>query len=227
MFSNAFQEGSQGVELLSNSGTNPSLGWKISANIHRVYDKSSKGFIYLLDKPKSATLQLQHPNGLGLIQRFLIFQLKVSHLQPLNLEIIFVDQKQLRRRIHVSSSFSQFESHELHAQVPFSFVADDAAWISLVMDLELLSRTCFTNCYFTSLDYICIRPNCKVRKIFTLPSSSQLDAAASSLDTPAPLNCPPQLDFPIGVVTSGMQVSVFIRWLMLAVYLSCIELASF
>ena len=88
MYSASYQLGKQVIELLSNAGTNPSAGWKMTPNVHRVYDKSCKGYVYLLEKAKNASLSLHHP---------IFMKLNIDSIQDfLNLSsIIYLEKNQI------------------------------------------------------------------------------------------------------------------------------------
>lgn len=198
MFSHVFQNGEAGVEIFSASGKSPGSGWKVSSTIHRVYDRTVKGFVYLIDKPSTATMQIPENNRdhLGLTQRYLIVQMRPSSAKIFTLEINLLERGGQRHRFHLSSKFRQFEIKALHAQIPVDLQTSEAVWLNVILDLTSLCSNFFKTSY-ASVESICIHPCCRVRKVFTLP---QIDITDTFL-------CPPLFEFPSGTPTAW-QVTI-------------------
>lgn len=174
MFSHAFQGAGLGVEIFSSSGKDPAKLWKCTRNVHRVYDRTVKGFVFLLEKGMSTQMSIPpEPSRevLGLTQPVLVLQLRLSPSKHVSFEIIVLDNKGTRRRMHLSSTFREFECNDLHIQIPLCFEKEER-WVNLVLDLDAIIGSCFRGLKFQSILFISIKPVCRVRKIFTLYQES-------------------------------------------------------
>lgn len=190
MFSHAFQGGGLGVEVFSSSGKNPAQLWKVTRNVHRVYDRTVKGFVFLLEKGVSTSMSIPSDPSretLGLVQPLLVLQLRLSPSKHTSLELILLDDKGNRRRMHLSSTFRELECNDLHVQIPLRFEKEDR-WVNLILDLDAIIGNCFRGYKFQSILYICLKPVCRVRKIFTL----------YQVDKRVRINIPAIYSFPAG-----------------------------
>lgn len=173
MFSHHYQSGGLGVELFSSAGKEPGKKWKLTQNVHRVYDKTIKGFVFLLEK--GSTTQMCIPpdsrESLGITQALLVLQLRLAPGKHIGFEIIAVDDKGIRRRMYLSSTFRDVECNDLHIQLPLALETSDN-WINLIIDINAIISNCFRGHRFQSIEYICIKPVCRIRKIFSIPAST-------------------------------------------------------
>ena len=170
MFSHTFQGNGLGVEIFSSAGRDPGKQWKCTRNVHRVYDRTVKGFVFLLEKGTQTQMSIppEAPKQLlGLVQPLLCLQLRLAKGKHVGLELAVMDDKGNRRRLHLSSIFRDLEVNDLHAQIPLQFEREER-WINLLIDLDEVIRTCFRGYTYQSLQYICLKPVCRVRKVFTL-----------------------------------------------------------
>ena len=193
MYSHIFQTGDVGVEVLTASGKAPAKDWKIQGGVHRVYDKTTKGFVFLMEKGINTRFQspANSADTLGLIQPMLVFQIKGFTSKPLGIEIVILDQKSQRRRLHFSTKFKVILCSDLHSQIPLIFTHSDQ-WNNLIFDLKNLTSTLFNNIRFASIDSINITPACKIRKIFTLPLHVVEESGGVIPET---FQYPPQTEF--------------------------------
>lgn len=190
MFSHAFQGGGLGVEIFSSSGKDPAKLWKCTRNVHRVYDRTVKGFVFLLEKGTATQMNIPpEPSRelLGLVQPVLVLQLRLSPSKHTSLEVIILDDKGNKRRMHLSSTFREFECNDLHIQIPLRFEKEDR-WVNLVLDLDEIIGNCFRGHKVQNIMYICIKPVCRVRKVFTLFQA----------DRSARISIPAMYEFPTG-----------------------------
>lgn len=192
MFSHTFQGGGLGVEVFSSSGKEPAKLWKCTQHIHRVYDRTVKGFVYLLEK--GATTQMSIPadpsrDTLGLVHPILVLQLRLQSGKHVGVELIVLDDKGNKRRLHLSSTFREIVCNELHVQFPLNFESDER-WMNVVLDLDGLVRSCYRGFRFHGIAYIALKPVCRVRKVFTLYQS----------DRNSRISIPAMYDFPSGTV---------------------------
>jgi hypothetical protein len=134
------------------------------------YFALSLGFVFLLEKGTSTSMSIPPDPSretLGLVQPVLVLQLRLSPSKHTSLELIVLDDKGNRRRMHLSSTFREFECNDLHIQIPLRFEKEDR-WVNLVLDLDAIIRNCFRGHKFQSILYISLKPVCRLRKVFTL-----------------------------------------------------------
>jgi hypothetical protein len=170
MFSHLFQTGEMGIEILTASGKTPGKDWKMQGGVHRVYDRTIKGFTFLMEKGMNTFIECpsKSTDTLGLIQQYIVFQLRCNVSKPISIEIIVLDNKNNRRRLHFSSKFHDVSPNELHAQLPLKLVHPDK-WNNIIIDLKYLISYLYPNYKYNSIDALSITPVCRLRKIFTLP----------------------------------------------------------
>jgi hypothetical protein len=147
-------QGGTFVELLTPQGQNPLANWKIANGkqtaVQKVYDKDIKGYLFSCTGGGGVRLQIPkddaggsvgskattHASSLGLVHPFLVLQVFIPQgPQPFILELGVMDSSGVRRRVIVSSSFSELKSTALHGQVPFAPASKDA-WVNLVIPLS-------------------------------------------------------------------------------------------
>lgn len=202
MFSQVYQSGDAGVEVFSASGKSPGRQWKVSSSVHKVYDKTVKGFVFLLDKKSStpnALMQIPTTPGkdnLGLIQRYLVFQIRSQSKKPLTIEICVLSRKDKlqRYRLHMSSKFRSIEVNQLHAQIPIGLFLKPDTWTHFIVDVSSLTSLFFKNNDFGSIDSIGLHSGCRLRKVFTLPRINDPSKASDMFW----FHCPYNFDFPAG-----------------------------
>ncbi len=178
MFSNAYQTGSQGVEIY-----NPSMNIKDLKHIklcnsnstdEKLYDKTIRGFVYPLDSSNSAIIS-PDPAGksltLGLIQSFFVLQLKLSQDKEFSFEIVVLNADKQKRRLHFSTVFRKIEKTDLHLQFPLN-KSEFQEWKNFVIDVKTLFEFYYSTMKFQSIASFHIKSYCNIRKIFTLPALS-------------------------------------------------------
>lgn len=189
-----------GVEVFSSAGKDPGRQWKVSQNIHRVYDRSVKGFVFLLEKGATTNMSIPPAEGkelLGLIQPLLVFQVRLQPGKHFGFDVVVQDDKGNKRRLYFSSTFRDFENHGLHVQVPLAIDALDG-WINMIVDLGMLMHLCFRGSHLHSILSISLKPVCRVRRIFTMPYSN-----SSGTSDGGAINIPAMFDFPAGTEFSN------------------------
>uniref|UniRef100_A0A8C6UZG2 Zgc:162324 n=1 Tax=Neogobius melanostomus TaxID=47308 RepID=A0A8C6UZG2_9GOBI len=163
MFKNDYQGGAV-VEIFCAQGKDPVAKWKLSGGtIHKEYNKEIKGFVYCLEG-SSQTVKMQMPrNGkmsLGLLQRFLVFQVNVPHDRDFSIELMVTDTAHLKRRLYLSTVHKELSTTLWHAKIPL--------WSTLCIDLVSFTRKLFKDAAFVSLDGITVFANCSIRRLFTM-----------------------------------------------------------
>ena len=189
-----YQSGKAGIEIFSPSGSDPlkCLKVKNESRVQRIYERSVKGYVLSLEQESSAT-SVECPrstkNTLGIIQPYLVFQLKFFRDKSFSLELVVLDNSRQRRRLYLSTNFKDFDANALQARLAFTPQAYDE-WQNVVLDLKSLTAYCFPGCTFESISSFTLHPACVLRKIFSLPFGF--------FDN-NPCQLPPQLDYPVGV----------------------------
>lgn len=189
MFASHFQ-GGPAVEVFTTKGKNPLEKWKVfggSKNVSRVYDKSSKGYIYEVGGTQTK-IQLpadDRKHTLRLQQPYLLFQVRVPLGKSFGVELGFHDAFGTRRRILLSTAFKETRQTPLHTRVPLPVTVRNG-WLNICLDLPDLVATNFQGQAFNSLDFISISAWCSLRKIFTLKNPPQDSLNPTSEAQPIP-----------------------------------------
>ena len=206
MFGQTYQGGSS-VEVFSPVGRDPTARWRLSSQKHirKKYDKEVKGFIYDIGGSTQAKMALPRDDRgtLGLVQPFLVLQLKLPLTRAFSFEICIRGVKSSRpSRILMSTSFKDASVTSLHMQLPLKIVRR-GVWTNLVVDMASLADAIF-GFPFRSLDSLAVRGNCKLRRVVTVrapPEDDSGDAGTLGWVSPyavtAPL--PRPIEFPSGV----------------------------
>jgi hypothetical protein len=221
MFSTVYQKGENGVEVFSPSGSGDPLKGTFSvtneSSIVKQYNRNIKGYCIQMES-ESATTKLSCPNSkhyssLALTQPLLCLQLSLPSFpgKAFSLQLSIYDHNHQRKRFHFSTNFisqsmnSQVDS-VLSVKLPWPshlqcFPDKDEddnpdleRWITYVLNLQELCSSCFPLSTFSSLDSFILHPSCKLRKIFTLPSSALFPS--SDGDGKPIVNIPPTFAFP-------------------------------
>ncbi|KXZ42223.1 hypothetical protein GPECTOR_179g246 [Gonium pectorale] len=200
MFAAEYQGGTH-VEVLGTQGQNPLAQWKVSGpqkGIQKVYDKALKGYVFVASGGCRLALPRDERAALGLTQPHLLLQLEVGVGVPFSLELGLTDAGGTRRRVILSSSFSELKSTPLHCQVPFAAVPREL-WLNLVLPLADLAAVLFrpggpgggggggggggtgaagggggAATAFRSLDSLQLAGTCRLRRIATLRDMPQM-----------------------------------------------------
>ncbi|XP_062419763.1 uncharacterized protein C3orf67 homolog isoform X2 [Pungitius pungitius] len=204
MFRTNYQGGAV-VEVFSGQGKDPVAKWKLCggpSDIHKEYNREVKGFVYCLEG-RSRPVKMQMPenakSSLGLLQRFLVLQVKIPQFKDFSVELVITDLEHLKRRLHISTVHKELSATLLHARIPFVGLKR-SIWSNLCIDLESFSGELFKG--FLTLDAITLFATCKVRRIFTMktePSGGSNDdmflSGAGIMDlTPRSCHFPPDVN---------------------------------
>eukprot|EP00198_Chlamydomonas_reinhardtii_P002011 XP_001691347.1 predicted protein [Chlamydomonas reinhardtii] len=210
MFSNEYQGGTH-VEVLGTQGQNPLSAWKVSGpqkGVQKVYDKALKGYVFACGAGCKMALPRDDRSSLGLSQPHLLLQLEIGLGGPFSVEVGVTDSSGTRRRMILSSSFSELKSTPLHCQVPLSSVPRDA-WLNLVLPLADLAAAVFrpgggggggglggSGPLYRSLDSLHLAGTCRLRRVCTLRDAPHLPQEGHDGQAMAPVK---PLDFPPGL----------------------------
>ncbi|XP_063796968.1 protein CFAP20DC isoform X4 [Pseudophryne corroboree] len=200
MYKNEYQGGAF-VEVFSAQGKDPVAKWKLSGSqsgIWKDFDKEVKSFVFVLEG-SSQTIKMQLPKDnkqmLGLIQRFLIFQLYIPLGQDFSAELLITDLANIKRRLYLSTVHKELSATPLHAKIPLSIIRRKV-WCNLCIDLVAFTSGIFKGAVFQSLDGITVSASCKLRKIYTMklkpPDTVQQDIYGSSLSDCEPTDTIPR-----------------------------------
>ncbi|MCO5547521.1 hypothetical protein L7F22_000971 [Adiantum nelumboides] len=163
-------QGGSSFSVFTAQGSNPAFNCKIfGKSVHKVYDKTVKGYIYNCLGGMSSKIQFPKDEKLGLqlVQPYLVLQIFVPKGQHFSLELRAADNQGTRRKMYFSTSFSELKSNPLHCQIPLSMIMRNT-WINLSLNVPDLFQSCFRVLNFRSLEVIILGPVCKLRKIFTM-----------------------------------------------------------
>jgi hypothetical protein len=99
-----------------------------------------------------------------------VFQVLLPLGQHVSLEVVVADAEGTRRRLLLSTSFTDVKTSPLHCQVPLPTpLVPTARWLNLVLDLPALVHALF-NAEFKSTEGVGVGATCRLRKIFTMRS---------------------------------------------------------
>jgi hypothetical protein len=87
------------VSVLSPQGRRPLAQCSVTGSVVRVFDKTAKGFVYVLEGPETA---LRLPAG-PLLQPCLVFQLQVASGKPCTVELRIADTAGRTHRLSLST----------------------------------------------------------------------------------------------------------------------------
>ena len=146
--------------------------------------KQPFSFVFALDKSLTTSLRV---NNRGNPHPLLVLQIRCMEGENTHLELMIASNDALKRRLHISTAFRSQEGHEIHAQVPM-ILSNKDTWKTVVINVAELVRSLF-RVPFKGIETVTLRPVCRIRRIFTLPSASDF-------------TIPPSLDFP----SSGQNV---------------------
>ena len=204
MFSSVHQTGTQGVEILTPSGTGKEQKYAaFQGGVTRSYERDIKGYCYSIPRGSSPAASIQCPafarDSLGVVQPLLFLQILCEEGAATSIEATVADARGQRHRLHFASSFQKLESNELHAQIPWAWAgAPCGRWFSAVLDLRAWTARCFRGAEFASLEGFCLKPALKLRKVFTMPAGGSADYFDDETGQLAFL-VPAALAFPRGV----------------------------
>ncbi|XP_062400609.1 uncharacterized protein C3orf67 homolog isoform X2 [Sardina pilchardus] len=115
--------------------------------------------------------------ALGLVQKFLVLQVKVPLGKDFSTELLITDAGHLKRRLYLSTVHKEASATPLHARIPLTSLARNV-WCNMCIDVDSFTQEMFKGAVFMHLDSISISASCKVRRIFTMkaePADSDRD----------------------------------------------------
>jgi len=187
MYKHSYQSGPS-MPIFHPTGTKPCRMWSLSGPVSRAYDKPSQGLaINLPSQGCKMSLPKRAKDGLCCTQKYLAVQVKVWEEKNFAVELAVTTAEGTRRRINVSTAFGSVKVSPLAAQMPLDLlgkVSQAGSWITLCFDMETMVEGVFPSQKFVSLDGITIMSEAKVRKIFTLRDSPEVEEIPHSLDFP-------------------------------------------
>ncbi|KAJ7551982.1 hypothetical protein O6H91_06G037200 [Diphasiastrum complanatum] len=164
-------QGGSSFTVFSAQGSNPVANCKLCGKgVQKIYDKTVKGYVYLCSGGPSAKLQIpkdDSKSGLQLVHPYLVLQLFVPLGQHFSLELRLSDATNTRRKMYLSTSFSELKTTPLHCQIPLSMIMHNT-WLSFSIHVAELFSNCFRVMNFRSIDVIVLGPVCKLRRVFTM-----------------------------------------------------------
>ena len=119
-------------------------------------------------------------------QPVLILQIMLIPERAFSLEVGFMDTGNTRRRLILSSSFSEVKVTPLHCQLPIQQLPR-GLWLNVALDLSMLVPSLFSGQSSKTISQLILGPFCRLRRIFTL---RELQTVEGEL-----INIPKSIDF--------------------------------
>jgi len=201
LFDKAFQ-GGPSVEVFGTSGSNPLEKWKVSGTVHKLYDKTTRGYVFTCEGGPSTRMQIpkDERRSLGLVQPLAVLQLMLADEKGFSFEMQVTDVGHGRRRLLFSTSVRDISITPLHARIPLVGL-ERGIWLNLIFDLGGLVKESFGT-KFARLDSITLSPSCCLRRICTLRDAPTLTDVDGSGETDLASLAPKGFELPHVVPTA-------------------------
>ena len=163
--------------------------------VRKVYEKGVKGYVMVF---KNSPGRMQFPRdtrrGMALQQPLLVLQVLVPEERPFSVELSVTDRQRTRRRLILSSSFTEVKTTPLHCQMPMGAQIRKGTWMNLVIDVAGLVAAGFGE-QMATVDLLEVGGCCKLRRVFTVkeapPCSEGGGGRGGGASLPRALNFPP------------------------------------
>lgn len=213
MFKSHYQGGVY-VEIFSAQGKDPAAKWAQSGKVQRIFDKSVRSYVYMLEGGPSTKMQVPKDEklGLSLTQQFVVLQLSVPLGVGFNVQILATDTLNSKRRIFLSSAHRDISHTPLHTRLPLGMMTR-GQWVNLAINVASIVSGIFSST-FKSVELICISASCKLRKVFTMrhqPHNTSSGIYTPCYDGPTE-TIPKACTLNIGTTTQVIDISVIRQW---------------
>ena len=151
----------------------------------KVYDKSVKGYIFSCNNGRMQ-LPKDERKSMMLHQPVLVLQMMLIPERAFSLEVGFTDTGNTRRRLILSSSFSDVKVTPLHCQLPIQQLPR-GLWLNVALDLSTLVPHLFPGQSSKTISQLILGPFCRLRRIFTLRELQTIEGEF--------MNIPKAIDF--------------------------------
>eukprot|EP00042_Codosiga_hollandica_P031773 m.195579 g.195579 ORF g.195579 m.195579 type:complete len:657 (+) comp53724_c0_seq2:105-2075(+) len=187
MFAAEYQGGSS-VEVFSAQGSNPLSAWRTHGKpLQKELDKEVKGIVFVVDGAAALSAPKEEKQTLGLLQRYVIFQLLVPQGRDFTLSLLVSDSTGAKRRLALSTQAKETKVSASQARIALSLRA--GVWLNLCLDLGAIITHCFPSLTFRALEAISVGASCRLRRIFTMrnrPIDLSSSLGTSSADSGDP-----------------------------------------
>ena len=167
MFYGRFQTGGS-LELYNPNNKELMNNWTFVGKSRKVYDKSVKSYMQLLDTGGLSKMKMPKDNvSLGIVQGYVVFQIYLFSQKNFSIEISFSDTQKIRHRLIFSANLRDLNMNYFTCVIPMAEVPL-GTWVNLSIDVLSFVSYCFKDLTFKSIDNIMFSASAKVRRIFTM-----------------------------------------------------------
>ena len=167
MFYGSFQTGGS-LELYNPNNKDLMSNWEFIGKCRKVYDKSVKSYMHLLDNGALSKMKMPKDNiSLGIVQGYVVFQIYLFSQKNFSIEISFSDTQKIRHRLIFSANLRDLNMNYFTCVIPMAEVPL-GTWVNLSIDVLSFVTYCFKDLTFKSIDNIMFTASGKVRRIFTM-----------------------------------------------------------
>lgn len=136
--------------------------------------------------------------GLGISMPFLVIQGYFPEGKSFHLELALLDRDGQKRRLIFHNGAKEIVVNHLHARIPIScFVIN--TWTNISIDMNSFLAHCYEGATFQSLEFICLKTCCKVRRIFTMNMPLRDDTGFEDKNSISFGEIPVKIQFPRAV----------------------------
>ena len=193
MFYNRFQTGGS-LELYNPTNRDLLENWNFIGKCKKVYDKSAKSYMHLLDTGGLSRMNIPKDNKtpLAIIQGHVVFQIYLFSQKNFSIEISITDTQKTRHRMIFSANLRDLNMNYFTCVIPMAEVPI-GTWVNLSIDVLSFVTYCFKDITFKSIDNIMFTASGKIRRIFTMRGrindNVNKDISDNEIDNKNDLNC--------------------------------------
>jgi hypothetical protein len=193
MFYNRFQTGGS-LELYNPTNKDLLENWNFIGKCKKVYDKSAKSYMHLLDTGGLSRMNIPKDNKtpLAIIQGHIVFQIYLFSQKNFSIEISITDTQKTRHRMIFSANLRDLNMNYFTCVIPMAEVPI-GTWVNLSIDVLSFVTFCFKNITFKSIDNIMFTASGKIRRIFTMRGrindNVNKDISDNEIDNKNDINC--------------------------------------
>ncbi len=193
MFYNRFQTGGS-LELYNPTNKDLLENWNFIGKCKKVYDKSAKSYMHLLDTGGLSRMNIPKDNKtpLAIIQGHVVFQIYLFSQKNFSIEISITDTQKTRHRMIFSANLRDLNMNYFTCVIPMAEVPI-GTWVNLSIDVLSFVTFCFKYITFKSIDNIMFSASGKIRRIFTMRGkindNVNKDISDNEIDNKNDINC--------------------------------------
>ena len=139
MFYGRFQTGGS-LELYNPNNKDLMSNWEFIGKCRKVYDKSVKSYMHLLDNGALSKMKMPKDNiSLGIVQGYVVFQIYLFSQKNFSIEISFSDTQKIRHRLIFSANLRDLNMNYFTCVIPMAEVPL-GTWVNLSIDVLSLGK---------------------------------------------------------------------------------------